>query len=109
MKDTYRERIKEEQKKLSPQQVFFSEGYQRLFQHLADEVAGEKLEQLLERLRQRFARFHFAAGEFPAVFVFAVAALCGKNFAVLDNDGGNDFNGLHCVGVLSIMGSKYTC
>lgn len=47
MKDTYRERIKEEQKKLSPQQVFFSEGYQRLFQHLADEVAGEKLEQLL--------------------------------------------------------------
>ena len=48
MKDTYRERIKEEQKKLSPQQVFFSEGYQRLFQHLADEVAGEKLEQLLE-------------------------------------------------------------
>lgn len=41
MKDTYRERIKEEQKKLSPQQVFFSEGYQRLFQHLADEVAGE--------------------------------------------------------------------
>lgn len=47
MKDTYRERIKEEQKKLSPQQVFFSEGYQRLFKHLADEVAGEKLEQLL--------------------------------------------------------------
>lgn len=47
MKDTYRERIKEEQKKLSPQQFFFSEGYQRLFQHLADEVAGEKLEQLL--------------------------------------------------------------
>ena len=27
MKDTYRERIKEEQKKLSPSQVFFSEGY----------------------------------------------------------------------------------
>lgn len=25
MKDTYRERIKEEQKKLSPQQVFFSD------------------------------------------------------------------------------------
>ena len=41
MKDTYRERIKEEQKKLSPQQVFFSEGYQRLFQHLADEVQGK--------------------------------------------------------------------
>ena len=47
MKDTYRERIKEEQKKLSPSQVFFSEGYRRLFRDLANEVAGEKLEQLL--------------------------------------------------------------
>ena len=56
-----------------------------------------------------FALLHFAAGEFPAVFVFAVAALCGKNFAVFDNDGGNDFNGLHCVCALLIMGNKYTC
>ena len=48
MKDTYRERIKEEQKKLSPSQVFFSEGYRKLFRDLANEVAGEKLEQLLE-------------------------------------------------------------
>ena len=48
MKDTYRERIKEEQKKLSPRQVFFSEGYRKLFRDLANEVAGEKLEQLLE-------------------------------------------------------------
>ena len=47
MKDTYRERIKEEQKKLNPKQVFFSEGYQKLFRDLANEVAGEKLEQLL--------------------------------------------------------------
>ena len=47
MKDTYRERIKEEQKKLSPSQVFFSEGYRKLFRDLANEVAGEKLEQLL--------------------------------------------------------------
>lgn len=47
MKDTYRERIKEEQKKLSPKQVFFSEGYRKLFRDLANEVAGEKLEQLL--------------------------------------------------------------
>lgn len=47
MKDTYRERIKEEQKKLGPRQVFFSEGYQKLFRDLANEVAGEKLEQLL--------------------------------------------------------------
>ena len=47
MKDIYIERIKEEQKKLSPKQVFFSEGYQRLFRDLANEVAGEKLEQLL--------------------------------------------------------------
>ena len=46
MKDTYRERIKEEQKKLSPKQVFFSEGYRKLFRDLANEVAGEKLEQL---------------------------------------------------------------
>ena len=46
MKDTYRERIKEEQKKLSPSQVFFSEGYRKLFRDLANEVAGEKLEQL---------------------------------------------------------------
>ena len=42
MKDTYRERIKEEQKKLSPSQVFFSEGYRKLFRDLANEVAGEK-------------------------------------------------------------------
>ena len=41
MKDTYRERIKEEQKKLSPSQVFFSEGYRKLFRDLANEVAGE--------------------------------------------------------------------
>lgn len=31
MKDTYRERIKEEQKKLSPSQVFFSEGVPETF------------------------------------------------------------------------------
>lgn len=30
-----------------------------------------------------FALLHFAAGEFPAVFVFAVAALCGKNLPSL--------------------------
>ena len=47
MKDIYRERIKKEQKKLSPRQVFFSEGYRKLFRDLANEVAGEKLEQLL--------------------------------------------------------------
>lgn len=47
MKDTYRERIKEEQKKLSPSQVFFLGGYRKLFRDLANEVAGEKLEQLL--------------------------------------------------------------
>ena len=47
MKDTYRERIKEEQKKLSPSQVFFSEGYRKLFRDLANEVEGYILEQVL--------------------------------------------------------------
>lgn len=47
MKDTYRERIKEEQKKLSPQQFFFQKAISGFSKHLADEVAGEKLEQLL--------------------------------------------------------------
>ena len=40
MKDTYRERIKEEQKKLSPKQVFFSEGYRKLFRDLANGAAA---------------------------------------------------------------------
>ena len=32
---------------------------------------------------RRFARFNFAAGDFPPVFVFAVAALGGEEFVLV--------------------------
>ena len=47
MKDTYRERNQGRTKKVKPQSGLFSEGYRKLFRDLANEVAGEKLEQLL--------------------------------------------------------------
>ena len=56
MKDTYRERIKEEQKKLSPSQVFFSEGYRKLFRDLANEVAKTGAAAFVPEYRRRTGR-----------------------------------------------------
>ena len=45
---------------------------------------------------RRFPRFNFAAGNFPPVFVFAVAALGGKDFVLVrlwifaEDDGSGD-------------------
>ena len=47
MKNSYRERILQEKKKLDPEQVFCSPSYEKLLQSIANEIAGEKFEQLL--------------------------------------------------------------
>lgn len=48
MKNRYRERILQEKKKLDPEQVFCSPSYEKLLQSIANEIAGEKFEQLME-------------------------------------------------------------
>ena len=47
MKNRYRERILQEKEKLDPEQVFCSPSYEKLLQSIANEIAGEKFEQLL--------------------------------------------------------------
>lgn len=47
MKDAYRERIRKEKEKLNPTEVFFSDGYQKLLQRIAGEIAGNSVEQLI--------------------------------------------------------------
>ena len=47
MKNSYRERILQEKKKLDPEQVFCSPSYEKLLKSIANEISGEKFEQLL--------------------------------------------------------------
>ena len=44
---------------------------------------------------RRFARLHFPAGKFPAVLKVAVAALRGKNAALMMKNGRAHFDSLH--------------